>query len=371
MIKKIIPALLLLISLFSFAHPLHAQEQALAGTEETLRAKVITVIIDETKIHPVSPDASASARVQTLEAEILEGAHKDKKIIFENNNLPLAKGDHFLLYHLVDESGGDYYNVQDPERRGILLVLILLFIATVILFGRLQGVRSLLALAGSGFIIAFFLFPQLLAGRPPLLISAVVSIFILTLAILITHGWNRTSLVALAGTSITIAFTILFAQWAVGAAHLTGLIDDTSIYLNTETGGTLNFQGLLLSAIIIGILGILDDVAITQTVAVQEIATAGPALSKKEVYRKAMRVGREHVGALVNTLALAYAGASLPLLLLFSKSGTPPLAVNMEIFAAEIVRTIVGSMAIILTVPITTALAVWFGKNPGKGYNTA
>ncbi len=367
MLKKLIILPLLLINFYSFAFPLRAQEIPSVGSEEVVRARVLTIIAEEEKTRSITPDISAQVRVQTLEAEILEGAQKGKKVLFENNNLPLAEGERFLLYRLTQTDGSEYYNVQDPERRGALLALVAIFIIVVLLFGGWQGFRSLLALAGSGFMITSVLFPQLLNGAPPLLVGTAVSITILTLAILITHGLNRTSFIALTGALTTIIIAIFFAEWAVQITKLTGLVEETNIYLNTETGGTLDFQGLLLSAIVIGILGILDDVAITQAAAAQEIATAGPTLSKKEIYRKALRVGREHVGALVNTLALAYAGASLPLLLLFSKSGAPPLAVNMEIFAAEIVRTVIGSLAIILTVPITTALAVWWpGRDGGK-----
>lgn len=144
-------------------------------------------------------------------------------------------------------------------------------------------------------------------------------------------------------------------------AKLSGFGSDEAVYLNFNTHGSLDFAGLLLGGIIIGTLGVLDDIAITQTAVVRELLHTDGNLTKKDIYRKALNVGREHVGALVNTLALAYTGASLPLVLLLSQSTMPALfLINSEVFATEIIRTVVGSIGLIMTVPITTALAVLY-----------
>lgn len=342
------------ILLFSF-FPLNANGQELhQDLQGTWHAKVVHILSDEQKR---LPGLDIDTRVQKIEAEILEGPQKGKIVTIENDFIPLDEGDKFFLNYLITINGNEMYGVQELDRRGALFFFIALFVLAVLIFGGLQGLRSLLTLAGSFLILFYFLFPRLLAGTSPVLVSTIFALGVLIFAIYLTHGLNKKSTAALLGTSITILLTILLADFAVKATKLSGFIEDSSIYLNLNTGGSLDFRGLLLGAIIIGVLGILDDVAITQAAAVKELYHTAPHLTRKEIYRKALNVGKEHVGALVNTLALAYAGAALPLLLLFYNAESSLLTINREIFAAEIIRTIVGSTAIILAVPITTAIA--------------
>ncbi len=196
------------------------------------------------------------------------------------------------------------------------------------------------------------------SGISPVPLSVIVAGLVLFLAIFFTHGFNIRSGIAYAGTIIAVILTGLFAYFSIYITDLTGFSSDESVYLNLSTGGELDFVGLFLASVIIGALGVLDDIAVTQVAVVRELFGVGN-LTKKEIYQKAMRVGREHVGALVNTLVLAYTGATLPLLLLFSLSESGALAIiNREIFASEIVRGLVGSTGLVLTVPITTFLAV-------------
>jgi uncharacterized membrane protein len=280
-------------------------------------------------------------------------------VTIENDYIQLKEGDRFFLNYLVSAEGHELYSVQEVDRRGTIFIFVGIFIAVVLVFGGLQGLRSLVALAGSLLIIFYLLLPQILNQASPLLVSAVFSALILTCAIYITHGFNRKATAALAACLLAILVTIALASIAVQATRLTGFADDAAIYLNLDTRGRLDFSGLFLAAIIIGVLGILDDIAITQASAVEELMRANAGLSRREIYKRAMKIGREHVGALINTLALAYTGTALPLLLLLQNSGADPLMLmNREIFAAEIIRTIVGSTGIILTVPIATLLAV-------------
>ena len=182
----------------------------------------------------------------------------------------------------------------------------------------------------------------------------------------VTHGVNRTTSAAVVGMIVTIALTGALAYGSIAFTGLTGWNSDEITYLNLNTGGSIDLAGLLLGGILIGLLGILYDAAIGQAVSVEELARAGTHYSKREVYTRALRIGREHVGALVNTLAIAYAGASLPLLLLFFGAGEIDigLTLNRELFATEIVRILVGSIGLVLAVPITTAVAVYmlFGR---------
>jgi len=208
----------------------------------------------------------------------------------------------------------------------------------------------------------FLLLPGILQGYPPILVAVGVSSLIVGIGSYVTHGFNKTTSIAVLGMVATIAFTGVLAYLAIPFTHLSGFSGEETIYLNLNTRGAIDLAGLLIGGILIGTLGVLYDAAIGQAITVEELTAAGPHLSRREIYRRTLRIGREHVGALVNTLAIAYVGASLPLLLLFYGFGTDSIGflLNREIFATEIVRAIVGSIGLVLTVPITTAVAAYF-----------
>jgi len=296
---------------------------------------------------------------QTLRIEIIEG-EKEGQIITTETDFPrITKGTTLYLGYWTDPEGGDHFDVVGIDRLVPMLILAGVFVAIIILFGGWRGVRSLLSLGASFFILLYVLVPGLLGGWNPLLASSVVAGGILFGAIFFTHGFNRESFSAYAGTMIAILLTGALALVAVNATSLSGFADESSLFLNFNTQGSLDFVGLLLGAIIIGALGVLDDIAITQAAVVNELYKSNASLKPIEVYRRALRVGREHVGALVNTLALAYTGAALPLILLFSVSSyRPDVILNMEMVATEIVRILVGSIGLVLAVPVVTALAV-------------
>jgi uncharacterized membrane protein len=357
--KKITLFILFATCLFS---PLHGNAQELIqDTVEIMKAKVVEVVSQEKK---EVPGTDVQSVYQTIKAEILEGDKKGEVVTIENDYLVLEKGDKFFLRHSIDGMDGrEMYSVRDVDRQGVILGFIILFAVVIIIFSGRQGVRSLISLAGSFFVILYVLVPSLLKGYPPVLTSIAIAAVILFLAIFLTHGFNRESTVAFTGTVMAVILTGVLAYLGVELASLSGFASDEAVYLNFNTRGTLDFAGLLLGGIMIGVLGVLDDIAITQAAVVSELYNSASHLSRKEIYMKAIRVGKEHVGALVNTLALAYTGASLPLLLLFSTSDSSMGSIiNQEIFATEIIRTTVGSIGLILTVPITTLLAVYMLK---------
>ena len=229
----------------------------------------------------------------------------------------------------------------------------------MIVFGGKQGLRGLITLTGSLVFIFLVLFPAILQGYSPVTVSIAVSSLIIILGSYVTHGFNRTTSSAVLGMLATILVTGVLAYMAVHATRLRGFETEDAVYLNQNTKGAIDFVGLLLGGILIGLLGVLYDAAIGQAVAVEELRRAGPELTAREVFRRALRIGREHIGALVNILALAYVGASLPLLLLFFTSAYPfSITLNNEIFATEIIRSMIGSIGLILAVPITTLIAV-------------
>jgi uncharacterized membrane protein len=353
-----------LLPLFSFAFFAFSQaglaQEVHNEYQGTFRGKVVGIQSEQLR---KIPGTETEHLFQTIEVEVLDGPDEGETITIENDYLELDKGDKFYFNHSVYIDGTEAYGVVNIDRRGSLILFGLLFVGVIIAFGGWQGVRSLVALGGSFAAIFYVLLPGLLHGWNPLLLSLLVASGILAAAIFFTHGFNRESTVAYVGTMIAVFLTGILAIIAVHVSDLSGFVSDESVYLNMNTDGALNFTGLLLGAIIIGVLGVLDDIAVTQSAVVTELFDSNPSIGRREVYKRAIRVGREHVGALVNTLVLAYAGVSLPLLLYFYMS---PISfwslINSEIFATEIIRTIVGSIGLIMTVPIVTGLAVFYLK---------
>lgn len=333
--------------------------------QTTFRACVLEVLHQEQR---TILGTGTPATVQSLKVEILSGERLGEVLTVENDYQPLAAGDKFFLLHTRD---GVYktesYTVSDPYRVPTLAWLFALFVTCTALFGGLQGLRGLLSLLLGLIGIVYILIPAVLAGYSPLLVSIAVASLIVVFGSYITHGITWTTTAAVLGMVVAVLLAGCLASVVVMSAKLTGFESDEAIYLNFGTSGSIDFAGLFLGGIIIGLLGVLYDAAIGQAVAVEELKRAGPHLSSGHIFFRALRIGREHIGALVNTLAIAYVGASLPVLLLVHASGADlGIMINREIFAAEIVRALVGSIGIILAVPITTAIAMYVVRPDGN-----
>jgi uncharacterized membrane protein len=351
-----------LLSLLVLFSPLSVDAQDVHNEYQGTWHGQVVEILDEEVREIMGTDTEQL--YQTINAEVLDGPKKGEIITIENDYLQLDEGDKFYFNYNVYIDGSESYGVVNIDRRTELFILIGLFVLAIVAFGGWQGVRSLTALLGSFFAIFYILMPGILNGTNPLLISVLVASGILFAAIFFTHGFNRESVVAYSGTMIAVFLTSLFAVYAVAITDLSGFASEAATYVNLNTRGTLDFTSLLLGAMIIGVLGVLDDIAVTQAAVVTELYGSNRSMSRVEAYRRAIRVGREHVGALVNTLVLAYAGASLPLLLHFYMSTESlSMAANTELLATVIVRTIVGSVGLVLAVPIVTLLAVFYLKN--------
>ncbi len=352
--------ILLLIALFCMPAVVQGQElyQDIQGV---WRAKVTDVRNERTV---TVPGTNVTSETQTVQAEILTGARAGEIVVFENDYIQLEEGDAFYLNYMITINGGEFYSVREIDRRAELVGILAFFVLVILLFAGKQGLQSLVSLFGSLLVIVYILVPGLVKGYSPIPISVAVASTILFFAIFFTHGFNRRSVVAFSGTLLAVALTGILAYFSIHITDLTGFASDESVYLNLNTGGTLDFVGLLLAGIIIGALGVLDDIAVTQVAVVRELYETPARIARWEVYKKAMRIGREHVSALVNTLVLAYTGAALPLLLLFSLSNDAAAnIINTEVFATEIIRALIGSIGIVCTVPIVTLLAVIFLKN--------
>lgn len=345
-----------LISLL-FTPVVYAQE-LVTDTVVTMRARVLEIHTTNTE---ELPGLGIEHTLQTLSAEVLNGPEQGTVVTIENDYLELAVGDVFYLNHITsDLDGSDYYLVVERDRGMPLLGLTILFVVVVLLFGGIQGARGLLALLGSFFFIGTLLLPGILHGYSPVLVSIGVASLIVLIGSYVTHGFTKTTSAAVIGMIMTIALTGLLAWGAIEWTALEGWSGEEVTYLNLNARGAIDLAGLLLGGILIGLLGVLYDGAIGQAVSVEELARAGQHLSRREIYLRALRIGREHVGALVNTLAIAYVGAALPLILLFYQVGdlNLGLVINREYVAIEIVRILVGSIGLVLAVPITTAVAV-------------
>jgi uncharacterized membrane protein len=250
-----------------------------------------------------------------------------------------------------------YYNIQDLERGRPLVVLAALFVGAVVAFGRWQGVRSLVGLGLSFVLIVGFVVPAILHGHSPVLVAVTGAMAIMLVSLYLSHGTGPKTTAAVVGTALALGLTALLAIAFVAAASLTGLASEEALSANFAVGG-LSLRGLLLAGIIIGGLGVLDDVTMSQASLVAELHQANPTAGFAALVGGALRVGRDHIAATVNTLFLAYAGAALPLLILFV-TGQDSLGTvaTTEIVAVEMVRALCGSVGLIAAVPLTTVLA--------------
>ncbi|MFF1393181.1 YibE/F family protein [Streptomyces sp. NPDC058287] len=249
------------------------------------------------------------------------------------------------------------YSVTDVNRRLPMTLLAGIFALAVVVVGRLRGVMALVALAVSFMVLTFFILPAILQGSNPLVVAVVGASAIMLIALYMCHGPTARTSVAVLGTLVSLLLIGLLGSLFIGWAALTGNTDDNTGLIH-GLYPSIDMSGLLLAGVIIGSLGVLDDVTVTQTSAVWELHQADPTMGRRGLYRAAIRIGRDHIASVVNTLVLAYAGAALPLLLLFSiaQSSVGTVA-NSELVAEEIVRTLVGSIGLVASVPVTTALA--------------
>jgi uncharacterized membrane protein len=251
---------------------------------------------------------------------------------------------------------GTGYSLYDFERRKPMLILAALFALVVVVFARWRGVLSLVGLGISLVIVLLFVVPAILDGKSALLVAVVGSVAVAYTTIPLAHGWGPKSLSALLGSVASLMLTALLAVLFTNLTHLTGLSSEEAIYLQIGAAN-VSLQGLLLAGMVIGALGVLDDVTISQASTVMALRRANPALPFRHLSGLALDVGRDHVSATVNTLVLAYVGAALPILVLFSAADLGVgNALNFEVVAKEVVATLVGSIGLIAAVPITTAL---------------
>ena len=269
----------------------------------------------------------------------------------------ISSGD-AVLVDLIDVGGGTPQAVFYDFQRGTpMLLLLILFVAAIVVLGRWRGIGALAGLAMSFVVIVVFALPALLDGSNSVAVALVTAGAIAFVALYLAHGRGLATAVALLSTFASLAITGLLAWVFLSASKFTGFGDENVGFLDA-LGSQIDPRGLLLAGVVIGSLGVLDDVTVTQVSAVWELKRAAPGAGFGELYGRALRIGRDHISSTVNTLFLAYAGASLPLLLLFSEAEQGlGSVVTREVVSVEIVRALVGSIGLVASVPISTALA--------------
>jgi len=307
---------------------------------------------------------------QTLHVKVLDGTDAGKEIstTYEVNpqqaeTKKLEKGDRVILTTLPGEEPPTYY-INEVYRLHALWLLLGIFFLVAVLIARRRAFQAVFGLILSFGVIVWFILPRILEGDSPVLISLIGAAAIMSVSIYLAHGIRSRTTIAFFCSVATAALGIALAALAVHMTSLFGMGSEEAFYLQFSAETAINLRGLLLGGIIIGMLGVLDDVTTTQAAAVEEIHNADPTLPTRELYKRGSSVGREHITSLINTLVLAYTGAALPLLLLFRIYETPLwVTLNSEIVMEEVVRMIAGSLALILAVPLTTYVAAeWYGR---------
>ncbi|MBH1933232.1 YibE/F family protein [Streptomyces sp. AV19] len=306
------------------------------------------------------PAAAEQGPCRSAVVEVTSGPDKGRsftEVVHPGAPRQFSVGQEVVLAHAPKAPENLRYSVTDVDRDVPMALLAGMFALAVVVIGRLRGVFALVALAISFGVLTLFILPAVLQGSDPLLVAVVGGSAIMLIALYMCHGLNARTSVAVLGTLTSLLVIGLLGAGFIDWAHLTGNTDDQTGLVHGLYPG-IEIKGLLLAGIIIGSLGVLDDVTVTQTSAVWELKEADPHASWRKLYGAAMRIGRDHIASVVNTLVMAYAGASLPLLLLFSiaDSGVGTVATS-EVVAEEIVRTLVGSIGLVLSVPVTTVLA--------------
>lgn len=336
----------LLLTLLASAQVVLAQNIEPA-TQQYVRGEVIDIKDTVAIIHILEGDGAG----ETLE--------QDSASISGGQSQPLRVGEKVIVQRIAFTDGRVSYIAYERYRLPSLLLLTGVFFVLGIVLGGRVGFTSLLGLTASVAILMLFVVPQIIQGSNPLIISIVGSAVIACSSLYLAHGFNRRTTLALISTIITLVLSTVLAVTFVYMAKLFGMGSEEAVFIQTGFTQSVDLRGLLLGGIIIGALGVLDDITTAQTAAIDELSKANTSLTYKELFASGTSIGREHIASLINTLALAYVGASLPIFLLFFVNADMPwwVIVNSEFVAEEIVRTLVGSSALLLAVPISTYTA--------------
>jgi uncharacterized membrane protein len=347
--------------------PPHARVTAPAGYAATTPTVTGTVV--DTNFYacsfpgaPLGGAQQTPIRCQTSQVDLTSGPQRGQVVSVDTNtgagSAVLRKGDRVVLATTTGPTG-TVYEFFDYQRNQSLLLLGLVFAVIVVAVARWRGVGALIGLAITWAVLARFTFPALLEDRNALAVALVTAAVVLCVVLFVAHGVNARTATAVLGTLMSLGLVGLLGVASVHFTHLTGVGSEDVTFLQVADA-RISLSGLLLAGMIIGSLGVLNDVTVTQASAAWEIHDANPDQGSRAVFGAAMRVGRDHIASSIYTLILAYAGAALPLLLLFVLGGRGFVpVVTSETIAEEVVRALVGSVGLVASVPLTTALAAF------------
>lgn len=361
---KLFIFLLFLTSILLFPQSAHAQNQNALTQEVYMKALIEKVVDQSTTIG----DGGYTTITQTLLVKLLGKPDLNKEITIKQDSD--ARLSAFTTYHqgqtvIVDKSvgpdGNSHYSISDVYRIPEIIILILFFIIITIIFAGKKGVGAILGLFLSLGVIIFYIVPQILFAKgDPLTVSIIGSFIILFATTFLAHGFSKQTAIAVGSTFLALIAAYLLSLFFVTIAHLTGLGTEDSYLLEIAPNVSINPQGIFLGGIIIGTLGALNDVTTTQVATIFALFKANPQQRFLHLITHGMTIGREHIVSLVNTLVLAYAGTSLPIFIFFilNPNHLPWwVMLNNQLFGEEIVRSIAGSVGLMLSVPIATLLA--------------
>ncbi len=347
-----------------------------AGTNDTYYYAKVTKILDqgiEKNLDGI--ENGPPQEWQSLQLEIFNGNKKGKQITINNGKdfvigtfQKYTQGDKVIVANPASVPGRpEVFYITDRYRVPNLIIITLLFFVLAIFFGRKRGLTSIIGMIFSVMVIFYYIIPHILKGGDPFLTCIFGSIAIILLSLYLSHGFNRRTTIALISTFLSLGIAVIIDIAFVHFAKLAGNGTEEAFYLQFDNF-TINLKGVLLGGIIIGVLGVLDDVTTGQSAAIEEVYNANNSLTFRQLFRSGFSVGQEHIASLINTLVLAYAGASFPLLLLFGIQNTQPLWVtlNSNFISEEIVRTLVGSAVLVIAVPLTTVLAAFYYSQQNK-----
>lgn len=366
--RAILITILLTVAALFLTQPCFAASQPLTPQTSYAKGEVVTI-----QKQGIQSSAAGKNLYQDVKIHIDEGADKGKTVSTEyGGDVQISKSDLLKVGDIVvlqktSIGSKSSYSIIDKYRLDIVMWLAGGFLLLVLLVAGRKGAGSIAGMIISLFVIMMFIVPQILAGRDPLFISIIGAFIIMIITIYLAHGFSKQTTVAVLSTAIVLAVTGFLAFFFVHLAQLNGSGNEEAAAL--QFGTNINLQGLLLGGIIIGALGVLDDVTTAQVAAIFEVYAANPHVSFTELVKKGHRIGKEHIASLVNTLVLAYAGASLALFIFFILNpGHQPYWVifNSQTITEEVVRTLAGSIGLVLAVPLSTALAAWFASSNKK-----
>ncbi len=280
-----------------------------------------------------------------------------------NESQKVKVGDRVVVSRAFSSGAAEYF-IADRYRIDNLLLGLILFVVLVVIFARFKGITSVFGLIFSVLVITYYIVPKLVSGENPILIVATGTVLIGVVSLYLAHGVSIRTTLSLVSILVTMIIAVLIAILSVSTLKLTGSGSEEAFFLQLSSQ-KISLQGLLLGGIIMGVLGVLDDITTAQTAVVYELKRANPKLTWVELYKRGIFVGTEHITSLINTLFLAYAGASLPLFLLFTVHSDKPVwvTINSEFVMEEIVRSLIGSASLVIAVPISTLIAAYYFKD--------